>query len=120
MLNLRLKPVIGRLLPNLYSNIETGCLPSGHDGTGFLPRLATCRYVRAVTLRFVTDQGRVMRIPMTPEEAYDLGTALTKAAMASGRLNTANGGNGYAVNTRRPADGWTTATLTGIDRKDFS
>lgn len=110
----RKRPWFTRLFTNLYDNIETTCLTPGQDGTNFLPRLGTCRFIRVVTLRTRTDDDRVILTHMTPEQAIDLGTALVKAGKAQGAICLEQGGEGYAVNTATTRDGWTTATASTV------
>lgn len=116
----RKRPWFTRLLPNLYENIETTCLAPGQDSTGFLPRLGTCRFIRVLTLRTRTDDDRIVLTHMTPEQAYDLGRALMKAAAAQGAMSIAQDGEGFAVNTARPGHGWSTATITGSTRDELT
>lgn len=113
------RPWLTRLFPNLYDNIETTCLAPGQDGTGLLPRLASCRFIRVVTLRTRMDDGRVILTHLTPEQAYDLGTALVQAGSAQGRLSVIQDGKGFAVNTAQPNHGWSTATVTGLHRTEL-
>lgn len=113
MWNKRLKPVIARLFPTLHDNFDVACLPVGHDGTTFLPRLGGCDFVRVITLRSHTDEGRLIKTHMTPEQAYDLGRALMKAAQASGNASLADDGSGFAVCKADPRKGWRTLTVTG-------
>lgn len=106
----RKRPWFTRLFTRLNDNIDTTCLTPGQDGTGFLPRLGNCRFIRVVTLRTHTDDNRVLLTHMTPEQAIDLGNALVDAGKAQGMLCLEQGGDGYAVNTSRVEDGWTTGT----------
>jgi len=113
VLNLRLKPLITRIFPNLYSNLQVTSLRTGQDGTAFLPRLGNTDFVRVITLRTRTDEGRLVKTHMTPEQAYDLGHALMRAAGAAGAASVSDAGKGFAVNRDKPRDGWKTATIVG-------
>jgi len=119
MLNLRLKPVITRLFPHLYSNLQVTSLRTGQDGTTFLPRLGSTDFVRVITLRTRTAEGRLVKTHMTPEQAYDLGHALMRAAGEAGAASIRDGGKGFAVNHDKPRDGWKTATIVGDQANEW-
>lgn len=114
------QPWFTRLQASLFDNIETTCLTPGQDGTTFLPRLGHTRLMRVITLRTRMDDDRLVLTHMTPEQAYDLGDRLMKAARAQGRASIARGGEGFIVNTAAPDSGWSTATISGHDRTELT